>query len=807
MLAPDTHFYVNDHDPDLKAIRVDINALIIKNARFWNQSITDTELASLINPNPKKIRGYGKKPEQQYWTRQAVPDKLQKIEKHFGGDQKKIWDYVTLNKKDYEKEIEFIKKQWFHRIYGEWIYINGKATWINPWHWFFLTYWSGKYEVIDRKTLKKRSARYGEYRDRDRRKFHYYLYAYTCTETFANLDEDGNAIPEPDGTYKMVDTGSRTCFGVNYPKHRRDGATQNVLSIQYQVTTQVQQLYSSIIANKPNTQKKHFDTKVIPAWRRMPFFFKPFHDGSERPKRELNFIHPASKQKDGAINFNTENELESLLDFADVIDRAYYDHDKITGILVMDECGKTTMLDVYEGYGTIKPAMSQGAGSTINPYAFCFAPSTTEEFEAGGGANYKMLCDGSNYYQRNKTTGQTQTGLWNLFLSSVDGLENFIGPYGESVMERPNAEQQKFIARGYGAKEFIAAKIEEYTRQNTPKALAAREQFIRQHPITYADCWKMQGGDLGFNMQKLHDRHTELKRLLATGKDIRKKAYFVWMVPGEPHAIRAEEYLERKFHLFNNHSHRVELRFAGEDESFDFYISKTLEATQTNLKRWNQDKGYWELINEPTFIASADPVQYLSDMEAERREDKAKASYAAAACFHLYQTSDDAKLEHEKETNRFVCSYLSKDDDTDVHGEKMLMMCIYFNAEFFPEKNVKEAVRHFEKRLYHGFLKRAWLPEEGRLAPYVGYQSQGKMLNSLFRSVKDYIEFHIYKENHIEIIEQYIKIKSKAQMTSFDLFPASGGCLLGQKMTFVQVEDREYGSLPENSFNINDYFH
>lgn len=802
----DKYFYVNSNDPDLKEIRVEIAPLIKSNAKFWNPEITESELELLVNPPLNTIRNYNKKRKDQYWTRIPVPERLVKLEKSLNGDQRKIWEELSQHANDFEKEIEYIKNQWFHRIYGEWIMINEVPTWISPWHWFFLSYWTGSYEVIDRKTLKKKTSKYAEYRDRDRRKFNFTHYAYTCTETFEKLDAEGRAIPEPDGTYKMIDLGIRVCLGRNYPKHRRDGATQNDLSTQYHVTTMVPDLYSSIIANKPNTQKKHFETKVVPAWRRMPFYFKPIHDGSDRPKRALNFFNPAIKQKDGNVTFADTGELGSILDFADIVDRAYYDHAKITGILVHDEGGKCEDIDVFEGYNIIKPAMGQGGGSTINPYAFMLSPSTVEEMEHGGGRNFKMLCDASDYYKRSSMSGQTQSGLWNMFFPSFDGLENFIGPYGESIIDDPTPEQAKFIGRNYGSKKFIENKIDSLRRQNTPQSLRELEQFTRQHPMCWADCWRMMGGDLGFNMEKLHKRREELKRLEAEGKDPRKKAYFVWMVPGEPNGLTAEEYLERRMHLYNNQTHRVELRFAKDNEPFDFYVTKTLQPEQTNMKVWNNDLGYWCLLEEPIFVSSADPVQYLSKMDAERREDKAKASYAAAACFYRHRPFDDSRDESERESNRFVCTYMSKDDSVELHGEKMLMMCIYYNSEMFPEKNVKETVRWFEQRLYSGYLKRAWLAEEYKYASHVGYQSQGKTLNSLFRNVRDYIEYHIYKEEHLEIIEQYIKIKSKEQMTSYDLFPATAGCLLAQKLSYVSVSDMEFGDDKRPDVNIEDWY-
>jgi len=276
----DQFITVNDNDPDLKPIQFSIHRLIEKNANFWRLD----KLQSITNPPLHAIRNFNKPREEQYWTREELPPRLIKLEKALGGDQKRIWEYLADHKQEYKDEIKFIKKQWFHRLFGEWIYINGKETWIDPWHWFFLSTWQADYQVIDRETGKKRNSKYAEYRDRDRRKFHFYLNAYLATENFKNIGEDGKLLD-----YEMFDTGERVCLGVNYPKHRRDGATQNVLSIQYQMTTQIMGMESFIIANKPETQKKHFHTKLIKAWRKQPFYFRPTHDGTDRPKRRLLF--------------------------------------------------------------------------------------------------------------------------------------------------------------------------------------------------------------------------------------------------------------------------------------------------------------------------------------------------------------------------------------------------------------------------------------------------------------------------------------------------------------------------------------
>lgn len=783
MINPDRYIIYHDSDPDLTPIKIDIHKVIRDVWLFWNPNHKGP--IPLLNPNPKKMRNYGLPRELQYWKREEIPTRLLKLEKQFNGNQVAIWEYLEENAEEWKHEIEFIKKQWYHRFYGEWIIINEKPTWIPPWHWFFLSHWSGSYEVIDRFTGKRRSSLYPEYRDRDRRIFVFWHHAYTSTETFAKIDERGEAIPEPDGTYLMKDTGTRVCYGVNYPKHRRDGATQKALAVLYDIGTKLEQCYSSIIANKPATQKSHFDNKLIPAWRRMPFYFKPIHDGTDRPKTILSFVTPAQRHKDGKLEFSFNSELGSTMDFSPIIDRAYYDHTKITGVILDDENGKSTDVDIFEGWNIIKPSLSQGAGSTINPYAFSLHPSTVEEMEEGGGYNFKMLCDASDYYKRNPKTGQTESGLWNLFIPAWDGLENFIGPYGESIIDDPTEEQRKFIGRDYGAKEFINATLASYQKDNSPKSIKMYQSFKRKHPTCWADCWRMQGGDLGFNLEKLNKRYEHLTRMKARGESYTRRGDFFWNVPGEPKPLSAAEYIEKGYHHHTYFDHFVEFI---PNENGRFIVSKTLNRKSTNLKRWDPVNEFF--VPEKTkFIASADPVHYHNKMQAMMREDKSKASFAAGAIFYDFDENVDFdKPLEEWVSNRFVCTYMNKPNSEDEYAEEMLMACIYYGAEMFPETNIMLIVKHFEQRKHGGYLKYAWQVELGKYKEKPGFHTGtgASTKNDLFSVTRDYIEFHAEREQHEEIIEQWIRIKGKEEMTKFDLFVCTAGCLYGQKLSYKE---------------------
>lgn len=787
-------FYVNDNDQDLKKIEVDIHRLIQKNAKFWHGGISEKELQTILSPPLHLIRNAGKKRTEQYWTREETPIKLTKLEKGFGGDQNRIWKHLAEHADQFKDEIKFIKKQWFHRLFGEWIFINGKEVWIDPWHWFFLSTWQADYQVIDRASGKKKNSKYAEYRDRDRRKFHFYLMAYLATENFAHLGEDGKPLD-----LEMYDTGERVCIGVNYPKHRRDGATQNVLSIQYQMTTQLMGMESFIIANKPETQKKHFHTKLIKAWRKQPFYFRPTHDGTDRPKTKLHFIHSANRQKGGELEFNQEGELESYIEFCQVIDRAVYDNLKVTGIDVDDENGKC-LIDIYEGWQLKKPSFTQGGESTINPFAFSFHPSTVEEMETKGGANFKMLCDDSDYYERNRITGQTASGLWNLFIPAYDGLENYIGPFGESIIDDPTPEQQAYTGRDHGSKEYIASRIDFYRKKGTPKAMRDLASFTRKHPMCYADCWRTQGGDLGFDQEKLDKRIEELGRDIAEKRDPRKRGDFWWKIPGDDRLISAEEYVKQGLDRFVNQFHRVVWEY---DEDGPWYMSDMIEQNQSNLRVWDNDRGMFRLRDEPHRIIGIDPGQYHTIADSEKREDKAKYSYQAAA---IYDTK----------TKNFIASLMVKIDSIDVFSEKCLMASIYFNAEALIEVNIKDSLRWFEQRRHgglgggkSGYLKYLFEVDKNLYANTPGVTTGGGAgghKDSLFNCIRDYISFLLYKENHLEAIEQWKSIKGKEEMTKHDLFVATALCLLGERMSYIRIDDGEYGEAKKDEdFNLSDW--
>ena len=225
---PDTYIEVNINDRDLIPI-------LIK-----------------LPPCPKYhlIEGFGKPAREQKWQYPKMPKRLLELQKRFEViDQ--VWDYLDKNQSIYKNEIAFIRAQWDRRLNGHWLFIHGKPTYIDGWHYFYCGWWN-----ID--------IGLPHFRDRDRRWFIAARSFYNEKREFLKYDENGWAIPDDDDEYEMIDTGNRLFYGFNYPKHRREGATYRAECINYEIVSRIENAWGGIQSMNDVQSKKAF-TKHLAA--------------------------------------------------------------------------------------------------------------------------------------------------------------------------------------------------------------------------------------------------------------------------------------------------------------------------------------------------------------------------------------------------------------------------------------------------------------------------------------------------------------------------------------------------------------
>ena len=799
---PDTFFYANQ-DESLKPILINIPKVIANVYKFWNPNAKDCPIS---NPPPEKIANYGVAPQDQYFKRREIPKKLRDLEKQMDGRPDDIWKILIAHKENYKAEIEFIREEWYFTTYGYWVYINGKATWLPPTHYEYLTYCTGNYVSTDPVTKRKVSSLYPSYRDVDRRIDIMHQYLFTTTETFERLDKTGMAIAEEDGTYKMKDLKRFLFFGDVNPKNRRRGETGKALSKIYGKAKKLAgpQAHSSICANAESTSRNHWNVKFVPMVRKMPFFFKPVSDGSNRPKTEFSFKAPGAKE--GSKNFSravsTETkELDGKIDFSPVVSKRFYDHAKITGDILCDEEAKVEGNDVYEEWSLLKPTMSQGAESERNRFAFCYKPSTVEDMEGGTGVPYQKICTASNFYQRGALSGQTKTGLCLIYFPTEDGLENFIGPYGESIIEDPTPEQAEFTGWDIGSREYLKSKVAEYESDPTVDNMRKLAQFKRQNPPTYADIWRGGSGDIGYDIKKLDDHMDYWRRQFSLDNDPREKGNLVWVIPGKG-VFTAAEFLRSRLDDYDIPEAYIDWI---PDSKGRFLFSKKLTPEQANRIEKDLETGHYINIDD-IYSIGIDPNEYHNANQAKAREDKSGTSYYTAAIYLPFSESELNKPINECETGMFVGSYTAKIDDIDECNEEMLMCAIWWGTKVNAERNKNKVEPYFIKRGYAGLLFYAYLPEKNAYRGSSGYHLGAEQpMDTLIDATRKHIAFYMH-DPHIEIYEQFRKMNSKDDLTKLDNASSAGGALIqstqrpinkGYKKLDRKEEDDEYESIED----------
>ncbi len=385
--------------------------------------------------------------------------------------------------------------------------------------------------------------------------------------------------------------------------------------------------------------------------------------------------------------------------------------------------------DVYQRHLVIKPCVTEGnkyIGLIVNT-------STVGDMDKGGGNHFKMLCSGSHYQKRNDNN-ETSTGLYNMFIPSYDGFaledkttgKEFIDKYGNSNLK--------------ATKEFLENRRKALRESGDMDGLA---EEIRQFPFTFAECFR--GGSIGcnFNINIINDRLDTFRF-------------------GNPHI--------------------VEGNFMWKDGEKDtkviwqpakggrFRVSYLLPSGQDNKHSWVGDVKVPG--NKRLGCAGGDPFKF-DDVVSNKKSD------GAGAVYMRYDASiDDPTGDPEKwVTDRFICTYSNRPRTKELYGEDMLMMCLYYGIEMYPEVNVSFLWDYFRDRGYGGYLYYKQDSASGRFSKTPGATTTKKVQEDIYGEYYSYIERCGHREVHNEILQQCLDIED--DMSPFDLFVAGGYALMG----------------------------
>lgn len=532
------------------------------------------------------------------------------------------------------------------------------------------------------------------------------------------------------------------CFGFNVPKQRRVGDTAKACSIRLNKAS-MYPYYKTGLQHK--TEKDASDLHkqgLYDQLKYLPFFFMPMMANSQNTWTDIIFDSPRSKAHP---DYGHEG-LNSIITYKDAGPKAY-DGTK-QWLIHNDEPGKLDAeLDINERVRIQMPCLtnivrnSSRKGKMINT-------TTVGEMEGGGGKRFKLLCDASKYHERNEN-GMTNSGLYLLFQPAKEGMEHTEFKSGKSFYDKYGNADSEAIEK------FLIARREALRKAGR---MADYIEECRQYPLEYNDCWKTSARQSIFNQIKMEERLDYYRH-------------------GNPDKIRGN------FEWGNGPDSKVV--FIPSDIG-RWYVSFQFNDPKMSNRQFIDENGVKFPLNKNKFIAGGDPFKF------SKVKDKNRASLGGGAVFmnHDIKTDYPGKPEAEWETHRFVATYWHRPPTVEDYGEDMIKMCVYYGCEMFPEVNVDFLHKYFVERGYGGYLYYKFDPRKG-YSDMPGQYTHVKETNNIFSVIQTYIEKHVHRERHDELITQWKELVD--DLTDYDLAVASGLALIGAQSVFFDHDEDSSG--------------
>ena len=391
------------------------------------------------------------KKEEQYWEQAVYPKELERI--------KSVFDWNKYPDKFKENWYDFIDAEFKYREEGFSFYNNGVPTYITGTHYMYLQ-WS------------KIDVGAPDFRESNRV---FFIFWEACK-------------------------ADNRCYGMCYLKNRRSGFSfMSSAELVNQATLSSDTRYG-ILSKSGDDAKKMFTDKVVPISINYPFFFKPIQDGMDRPKTELAYRIPASKLTRKKLDSQEQLEelegLDTTIDWKSTGDNSY-DGEKLR-LLVHDESGKWEKPNnILNNWRVTKTCVRLGSRIVGK----CMMGSTSNALDKGGD-NFKKLYYSSDVNKRNRN-GQTNSGLYSLFIPMEWNFEGFIDRYGMPVFLTP--EQP---VRGADDMWIDYGVIEHW--QNEVDGLKsdqdALNEYYRQFPRSEQHAFRDEAKQSLFNLTKIYEQ-------------------------------------------------------------------------------------------------------------------------------------------------------------------------------------------------------------------------------------------------------------------------------------------------------------
>jgi hypothetical protein len=505
----------------------------------------------------------------------------------------------------------YIEEEFRRRRDGVWFYNNGIATYITSHHYMFLQ-WSS----ID--------IGYPSYLDFQRRLFIH----------FAACEADPR------------------CLGQIYTKCRRSGYTNMSAATLVDEGSQVKDKLLGIMSKTgADAQEAVFGSKVIPIFKRYPFFFAPVIDGTTNPRMELAFREPSKRITKNNKTATRGEALDTIINWKNTVMNAY-DGSKAHR-LFFDEAGKYEKgIDIREIWRIHRTCLIVGRkvigkamiGSTVNPLD-------------RGGREFRGLYHDSDPNQRNEN-GRTKSGLYKIFIPAYEALEGFFDQYGMPIIEDPTiptiTEDGTFTS--IGARTFL--KNERKGQQHNSYEL---NEIIRQFPFTEDEAFRDSTKASLFNITKIYEQIQYNDELFPNPVVI---GNFCWENGAQDTKVMFKPDPNGRWRI--TWMPPVELR------------------NKIQVER-NQK------VAPNDFLGCGGVDSYDLDATTDGRSSK-------GAC-HLM-----TKFNMQYPSNMFVAEYASRPPLAKIFYEDVLMASVFYGFPLLVENNKYGIVRYFESRGYDGYL-------------------------------------------------------------------------------------------------------
>ena len=385
-------------------------------------------------------------PKEQYWERFKFPMWYKEVTKRE--------DEYLKNKKDdsppfYDKKYEEYKSQeWFRRLNGMWVMINGEAVFLPPLYYYVLQWFR-----ID--------VGYVKFTEPHLKAFMFLSY---CND-------------DP------------MCFGMLGITKRRFLKTYMIGAFVVEYITRTKNATGGLQSKTGNDAKKLFAKAVVYPFRGMPRFFRPEYDTSlgVNPKTEMRFQQTNVRGKK-AEDKSDKEELNSGIEWGSA-DPIHFDGSKLARF-GSDEWGKTTEANVFDRNEVVRFCQLDEEGQIIGKSLWFTTVEKLDSDKDGVQQAARDLWNASNQNNR-KENGQTESGLYRFF-QTADESKNF------DIYGKPDVA--KTIREILSDRESV---------KNNSRALFAR---MRKEPRTIDEAFSIDADSCIFNTFNIAKRKKELER-------------------------------------------------------------------------------------------------------------------------------------------------------------------------------------------------------------------------------------------------------------------------------------------------------